>query len=897
MRMKTHLLLTLFLLLGLGMPATHAQLQNGATAPDFTLTDLDGNTWNLYTLLNQGKTVYLEFSATWCGPCWNYHSGNHLKNLYDQYGPNGTDEVFVMFIEGDLNTNTACLYGPAGCVGGTQGNWVAGTPFPIVDLNSTNIGVRYDYQIAYWPTIYAICPQTKKVYLAGQRSTSGQYEYVSSCGMTYDLDGVGDVSCHGQNDGYVHLSPNGGYAPYTYTWSNGFSGQNLNNVGAGTYSCTIRDKNQIQIGTSSYTVTQPDDIFLVNDGVTTETCPGYEDGGVSISVSGGAGGFSYSWSNGVFEEDLVDVAGGTYTVVVSDATGCTKQQSFVVPVNPLPVADAGVDGVITCSAPQFTIDGTGSEPSGVSYLWTTANGNIVSGANSPTPVVDKAGDYTLTVTFFATGCLSTDEAAVAEDLANPLVDAGPEGMVDCQQVQDTLDGSNSQGGQGFTYLWTTDDGNIVSGASTPHPVVNAPGSYILTVTNQGTGCFSRDTTLVVTGPHNGIPESDYAHAVTNLIVTFTQQVSGNPTSYLWTFGDGNSSTAQNPTHVYQTEGTYTVCLTTGNACGDDTHCAEVTVTAGSMSVAVVGITPATCNNNSEDGAIDIEVAGGTPDYTYTWSNGATTQDLAEIPAGSYSVTVTDSDGEVTILNVTLLSLFVVEIEEALSQHPACFGEASGVIALNTNSSGGSLDYLWSHDPDLNASLAKDLPAGLYSVLITDQQGCTDAIEVLLIQPDAILGNLEVTPSEQGQDNGTAQLNPAGGTAPYAATWSNGASGLTVNGLAPGEYEVILTDANGCTWTETFRVDEAVSIGSIPSLQQWTLQPNPARGQVWLGVEFSKVEQSRIRLLNMLGGEVFQRDITAATISEQIALGHLPAGTYFLEVRTAEGRLVQKLVIH
>ncbi len=133
-----------------------AQLPNGSIAPDFTVTDINGNTHRLYDYLNQDKVVILDFSATWCGPCWSYHNSAALKTFYNQFGPNGTDEAMVIFMEGDTRTNTACLYGPTGCNNSTVGNWVANTPYPIVDLPNTT--VTGAYRIAFYPTVYGIYP-------------------------------------------------------------------------------------------------------------------------------------------------------------------------------------------------------------------------------------------------------------------------------------------------------------------------------------------------------------------------------------------------------------------------------------------------------------------------------------------------------------------------------------------------------------------------------------------------------------------------------------------------------------------------------------------------------------------------------------------------------------------
>ncbi|MCB0573221.1 MAG: redoxin family protein, partial [Saprospiraceae bacterium] len=166
-------LFTLFLGCFFCAVTVRAQLPPGTTAPNFTVTDLDGNSYTLYDLLDQGKTVYLDFFATWCGPCWNYHNSHAFKDMWETYGPPGTNEVMVFSIEGDASTNNNCLYGPAGCVGGTQGDWVTDTPYPIVESPS----VRAMYGVSYYPTIYMICPANKKVYETGQLNMNGLWNF------------------------------------------------------------------------------------------------------------------------------------------------------------------------------------------------------------------------------------------------------------------------------------------------------------------------------------------------------------------------------------------------------------------------------------------------------------------------------------------------------------------------------------------------------------------------------------------------------------------------------------------------------------------------------------------------------------------------------------------------
>ena len=129
-----------------------AQLPDGSIAPDFTATDINGVEHNLYSYLDSGYQVILDFSATWCGPCWSYHTSGVFSDLNATYGPAGSNEIRIIKLESDDTTTEADLNGTGA---NTQGDWVTGTTYNIID-NASNI--FDDYQNTYYPTIYTVCP-------------------------------------------------------------------------------------------------------------------------------------------------------------------------------------------------------------------------------------------------------------------------------------------------------------------------------------------------------------------------------------------------------------------------------------------------------------------------------------------------------------------------------------------------------------------------------------------------------------------------------------------------------------------------------------------------------------------------------------------------------------------
>ena len=214
--MKKTLLLGAFLLAALG---ANAQIADGTQAPDFTATDIDGNVHTLSEYLAAGKTVIMDISATWCGPCWNYHQTHALADFYESYGQGGSGEVVVLFVEGDGATTGDNLIGISGPAY-SQGDWTLHSPYPIID----DASISESYNLEHFPTVLRICPDGI-MYEIGQMTAAQLKATVNAECLTPEtpLAGVNDkarldvasIRYCGENGAYKAIIKNLGTAPLT----------------------------------------------------------------------------------------------------------------------------------------------------------------------------------------------------------------------------------------------------------------------------------------------------------------------------------------------------------------------------------------------------------------------------------------------------------------------------------------------------------------------------------------------------------------------------------------------------------------------------------------------------------------------------------------------------------
>jgi hypothetical protein len=498
---------------------------------------------------------------------------------------------------------------------------------------------------------------------------------------------------------------------------------------------------------------------------------------------------------------------GDYLLVLTDTiSGCSASETVIVESNTAtPVADAGPDAEITCAALVIQLDGTASSQGDhFTYAWTTAGGNILSGAETLSPEVDAAGTYILTVTDTDNGCASTASVSVISNAVVPTVEAFG-GTVTCFEpelqllgVFDTLN---------VTFGWEGPNGFT---SFEQNPIVTISGDYVLTVTDTLTGCSATATaTLEKDGIDPELTATGGTIDCNNSTVQLTVEAQIGDIIWSWSGDNGFESLEQNP--VVTEPGMYTVLAidTVFGCIALDSVLVEID-TLSPVADAGQGLS---FNCHILNAYLDGSGSSQGANFSYLWTTtdgniaeGETTlAPFVDVP-GTYTLTVSNTVSGCTAVSEVVVSQIAPVTAAATFENVACYNTGTGSATVTPGGGDGNFSYAWSSG-SLQAT-ATGLVAGSYTATVTDGQGCTATSNVTISQPDVLTANASGTgQSLAGVDDGTATAEPAGGTAPYAYDWSNGGTDQTLTGLAPGAYTVTVTDANGCTAIATANVNE------------------------------------------------------------------------------------------
>ena len=357
--------------------------------------------------------------------------------------------------------------------------------------------------------------------------------------------------------------------------------------------------------------------------------------------------------------------------------------------------------------------------------------------------------------------------------------------------------------------------NVATGGTAlASTAVLASGTYYATQTLNG--CESIIRTPVIVTISNIVVTPDQTDVLCHGASTGKASVivSGGVIPYRYSWDNGITSTTNEATDL--SVGTYEVTVTDANGC---TITETFTITEPTALSTTPTQTDVLCHGAST-GKASVAVSGGVIPYSYSWDNGitSTTNEATDLSAGIYTVTVTDANG------CTTTETFTISEPTALSITPSqmnvlCHGASTGKVSVVVNGGVTPYSYSWDNGITSTTNEATDLSAGTYKVTVIDVNGCTITETFTIKEPTA----LDLTPSQtnilcHGALTGTASVVVSGGVTPYSYSWDNGITSTTneATDLSAGAYNVTVTDANGCTITETFTISEPTTLSITPS---------------------------------------------------------------------------------
>ncbi|CAN5170947.1 hypothetical protein BH09BAC5_BH09BAC5_06630 [soil metagenome] len=604
---------------------------------------------------------------------------------------------------------------------------------------------------------------------------------------------VTNVNCFGSCNGSAIATPSGGTSPYSYSWSpSGGNAATASSLCAGSYTCTITDASSATT-TVSVLITEPPVISAIPS-QSNVTCNASCNGSANVIASGGNGSYTYSWSpSGGTSATASSLCAGSYTCTISSPIGCDITQSFIITEPPV-ISAIPSQSNVTCNAScngSATVIASGGNGS-YTYSWSP------SGGTSATASGLCAGTYTCTISS-PIGCDITQSFTITEP---PVISAIPsQSNITCNAACNGSATVIASGGNGtYTYSWSPSGGTSATASGL------CPGTYSCTISSPS-GCDITQS-FTITEPPPLVTNPIFTPATCgNNNGAANPQVSGGTGPYTYNWSNAQTS----PTLSNLAAGIYTLTITDANGCST-TASFNITNT-GAPLVSVSSFSDVTCFGASSGSASVVATSGSAP-YTYSWSpTGGTNSSASNLSAGTYTVTVTGSDGCITTQTVAITQ--PTSMADSINSTAENCGASDGSASVIVN--GGTPGYTYTWNTGDTTSTISNLTSGLYSTVITDANGC-------VITATVNVGSASTATADAGTfvtiiSGSTTILIGTGNGNTYSWSPSNDLSCNTCQNPVASPtvtttYTLTVTDSLGCTATDTVTVFVDILCGTI-----------------------------------------------------------------------------------
>lgn len=488
-----------------------------------------------------------------------------------------------------------------------------------------------------------------------------------------------------------------------------------------------------------------------------------------------------------------------------------------------------------------------------------------------------AGTYNLTVTD-AAGCTATTSATINEPTQLVVNIDGFVNPSACGMANGSVDASATGGTAPYNYDWN-------SGLATTEDISGLiAGSYVLTVTDDN-GCIASNSQALSdpAGPVITIDATTDNLCNGDTLGTIDATITGGLAPYIidWD-NDGTGDNDDNEDIIDLGAGTYNITVTDDNGCVGSISAAINEPTAITTAPT---LTDVICNGDSTGTAV-LNPTGGTGTLVEDW--GITNPGM--LWAGYHTYTVTDDNGCVYADSVEIIQPEAISYTDS-TLSITCFGLVDGEIYITPMGGVASYLVIWAAD---TATSQTALAAGYYTFTIEDANMCTLTDSIEIIEPAELTISALVTNEMFGTD-GSIDLTIAGGTAPFTFDWDNDGTGDNddtedLSGLAPGTYDVTVTDANGCTTTGSYTVDS--ELGFDFESYDFEVYPNPNQGQFI--IDLGQINASVINITDAAGKLVYT-SANVQTGQNEINLEGVEDGMYIITIISDNTKYIQRFV--